>query len=610
MRFLANFEKVFNFSLGHEKQSRLVIPTIIMLIWVTICQLVFYFIQHNHGLDLSRALESQFRSDLFSSDFEYLLRSVGDLEKLATIRCPVVEQLEPHRRVLLDLSFRGDCIQNSWLLSGGQFSAKVRAINNDLFVVSFSTRNQIVFLCGLWAMRIGGLIFFSTIYLVQRMRNVQNDQLAKLSLEAAQKMTSLAAQVSHDIRSPLSALNLAVSTLQGWPDLLEEQRHLIRKATQRINDIANDLLNKSKVPDFGILAVGGPEELRGNKLRQEGRGRSHSSNPMETGEGHVIRPLGPVWIADLLDSVIREKRLQFCENSKLEIHLDLREGFGFFSVISAVELSRVISNLINNSVEASVNGGRITIVVRRYADQGQGSIVVSDQGRGISPEVLERIRAWAPSMSDQVLRIGGPQKGTGLGLHHARQTLARAGGEFSIQSQEGVGTIVTLLLPCAEEPRWFARRIDMPEGAVVVSVDDDPSIHQIWKMRLSAAELSRPHPSASRSSAVRHVILDSKASATEWILKHRDLNCVYLIDFEFLGEFGDGLDLIEEMGIATQSVLVTSRYEEPPIRSRSLDLGVRLLPKSLAAFVPLALFHKVQNDTKLEKALEKSLSFS
>lgn len=620
MRFLANIEKVFNLRSCHKKQSWLVIPAIIILIWVIVCQLVFYFIQHNHGLDLSRALQSQFRSDLFSSDFEYLLRSVGDLEKLATIRCPVVEQLEPHRRILLDLSFRGDCIQNSWLLGGGQFSAKVRAINNDLFVVSFSTRNQIVFLWGLWAMRLGGLIFFSTIYFVQRLRNVQNDQLAKLRLEAAQTLTSLAAQVSHDIRSPLSALNLAVSTLQGWPDMLEEQRHLIRKATQRINDIANDLLNKSKVPDFGIPAVRVPDDSGTNIVgkRVEVVGPSEPSEPSDPSE--------PILIADLLDSVIREKCLQFCENPTLEIHLDLREGFGFFAVISAVEMSRVISNLINNSVEASVNGGRITIAVRRYADQGQGAIVVSDQGRGISPSVLERIRAWGPSMSDQVLRIGGPQKGTGLGLHHARQTLARAGGGFSIHSREGVGTIVTLLLSCAEEPRWFARRIDVPQGAVVVSVDDDPSIHQIWAMRLSSAERSsvehsRPQHSrtqvtnsqdsgarisSSEASAAQHVILHSKASAMKWILEHRELDCVYLIDFEFLGEPGDGLDLIEEAGIATQSILVTSRYEEPHVRSRSLALGVRLLPKSLAAFVPLPFFNRVQNDTKSDKAIEKS----
>jgi signal transduction histidine kinase len=57
------------------------------------------------------------------------------------------------------------------------------------------------------------------------------------SLEAQSK------QVAHDIRSPLSALSMIVGTLK---DLPEEKRILIRNATQRINDIANGLLQKSK----------------------------------------------------------------------------------------------------------------------------------------------------------------------------------------------------------------------------------------------------------------------------------------------------------------------------------------------------------------------------
>lgn len=653
MRFLAKIEKVFNLYTSHKKLVCIGVPAMVMLIWIIVCQFVFFFIQNNHGLELSRALQSQFRSDLFSSDFEYLLRSVGDLESLTTIQCPMVEQVEPQHRVLLDLSFRGNCIRNSWLLSGGQFSAKVRAINNDLFVVSFSTRNQMAFLWGLWAMRLGGLIFFSTIYFVQRLRNRQNDQLAQLRLEAAQTLTSLSAQVSHDIRSPLSALNLAVSTLQGWPDMLEEQRHLIRKATQRINDIANDLLNKSKIQEFGISSCRAPESLRGNIVRNLGnlgKGRragaeaeagAEGPSLIATKEREALRAFEPVLIADLLDSVVREKRLQFSENSNLEIHLDLRDGFGFFAAISSIELSRVISNLINNSVEASVGAGRIAIAVRQYADQGQGAIIISDQGRGISPEVLERIEVRGQLMNDQVLGIGGRQvqsktgesaierfgNGTGLGIQHARQTILRAGGEFSIHSREGVGTIVTLLLPCAEEPLWFARCVEVPEGAVVVSVDDDPSIHQIWATRLSIAERSRPRDSGvqyanaresgaqdkssqcpnaqcskAQNSSIQHVILHSKALAMNWILEHRDLDCVYLIDFEFLGESGDGLDLIEETGIAAQSILVTSRHEEPHVRSRSLGLGVRLFPKSLAAFAPLSFFNRTQSDIELDKA--------
>ena len=52
------------------------------------------------------------------------------------------------------------------------------------------------------------------------------------------------AQVAHDIRSPLAALNTALKHLKELP---EQERILIRNATRRISDIANNLLGKYKI---------------------------------------------------------------------------------------------------------------------------------------------------------------------------------------------------------------------------------------------------------------------------------------------------------------------------------------------------------------------------
>src|SRR5262249_13643075 len=71
----------------------------------------------------------------------------------------------------------------------------------------------------------------------QQLRKSKEDNIrAKATME-------IAAQVSHDIRSPLSALNMIMGTLQSLP---EEKRLIIRNATQRINDISNQLLQKAK----------------------------------------------------------------------------------------------------------------------------------------------------------------------------------------------------------------------------------------------------------------------------------------------------------------------------------------------------------------------------
>ena len=59
------------------------------------------------------------------------------------------------------------------------------------------------------------------------------------------------------------------------------------------------------------------------------------------------------------------------------------------------------------------------------------------------------------------------------------------------------------------------------------------------------------------------------------------------MDYEIAGASETGLDLIEQLGIQSQSILVTSRYEEPSIRDRCQRLGVSLIPKSMSGFVPI-----------------------
>jgi hypothetical protein len=70
------------------------------------------------------------------------------------------------------------------------------------------------------------------------------------------------------------------------------------------------------------------------------------------------------------------------------------------------------------------------------------------------------------------------------------------------------------------------------------------------------------------------------------------------LDYEILGDPKTGLDVIELLGIATQSVLVTSRYEEENVLSRCQKLGVKLLPKNLAGFVPITIKNETETEIK------------
>lgn len=116
--------------------------------------------------------------------------------------------------------------------------------------------------------------------------------------------------------------------LYGLSSIPEERRILIRNAVQRINDIANDLLEKSKSSKLGLTAT----------------------------VTSSIDQMSP-----LIDSLVSEKRIQYRDRSNIEISVDLEKSYGLFAKVNANEFKRVISNLINNSVEAA-NAGEKTII--------------------------------------------------------------------------------------------------------------------------------------------------------------------------------------------------------------------------------------------------------
>ena len=65
-----------------------------------------------------------------------------------------------------------------------------------------------------------------------------------------------------------------------------------------------------------------------------------------------------------------------------------------------------------------------------------------------------------------------------------------------------------------------------------------------------------------------------------------------MIDYELLNQSISGLDLIEELGIADFSILVTSRYEESKIKENCSRLGLKLIPKAMAGYVPVSIIDR------------------
>lgn len=352
----------------------------------------------------------------------------------------------------------------------------------------------------------------------------QENKLIDLSRQMTRDkaLVEIATQVSHDIRSPLSVLNMLCATVK---EMGEERRDLMKNALTRINDIANDLLQRYK-------------NLQTSPAKE------------------------PRLLAVEIDQIVSEKRLQF--GGRIQIRTNFGRTGHAFVEMEAKEFKRVISNLINNSYEAFFSGtGNAVEIEVDTIDARSVKVSIKDNGPGIPAEVLERLN------SSEV--ISTKEAGFGLGLPHARKTIATIGGHLEILSTLGQGTVIVLLLPKAATPEWFCEKIVLEPDAQIGVLDDDSSIHGAWNQRLQ----NIPHASFAKGAEFKRWCAETNGKT------------VFLVDYELILQPQSGLDIIEEMGIASRTILVTSRFDDSMVRDRCQRLKIKILPKIFIASVPV-----------------------
>jgi two-component system cell cycle sensor histidine kinase PleC len=109
-------------------------------------------------------------------------------------------------------------------------------------------------------------------------------------------------------------------------------------------------------------------------------------------------------------------------------------------------LKQVLLNLLSNAVKFTPRGGRITVRIEQLADNQAERVRVSviDTGIGIAPQDLARLARPFEQIESQHSKT---QQGTGLGLALSKSLVELHGGALDIESQPGVGTTVSVVLP-------------------------------------------------------------------------------------------------------------------------------------------------------------------
>jgi signal transduction histidine kinase len=179
-------------------------------------------------------------------------------------------------------------------------------------------------------------------------------------------------------------------------------------------------------------------------------------------------------MADLLGRTIGE-----------HIHLRVSPGAPGAHVLGdRAELEQVLLNLVVNARDAAAGSG-LRIEVRTDVVDRHVVLVVSDNGVGMAPEVVDR--AFEPFFSTK-----SPERGTGLGLSIVYGIATRMGGSASIRSTPGRGTEARVALPCtdasptpAEVTGTTSRRHAGSES--VLLVEDEPAVRRAAQRLLERA---------------------------------------------------------------------------------------------------------------------------
>ena len=220
------------------------------------------------------------------------------------------------------------------------------------------------------------------------------------------------ANVSHELKTPLTSIKGFVETLQDGaleqPDEARRFLDIISRQVGRLQAVLNDLLSLSRIE----------QQAERNEL---------------SFEDDRIKPA--------LDAAV-EVCLLHASRKQIELHLACPEDAR--SRINAALLEQAAANLIENAIKYSEPGKSIRIDA--YPDQGGWRIDFTDQGCGIERQHLDRIFERFYRVDKARTRSEG---GTGLGLSIVKHIMTAHGGNVSVQSTPGVGSVFTLHLPTA-----------------------------------------------------------------------------------------------------------------------------------------------------------------
>ena len=257
--------------------------------------------------------------------------------------------------------------------------------------------------------------------------------------KAAKNVNEFIAMLAHELRNPLAPIKMAVEVMAKAPDeaTREAMRQTIDRQSAQLARIVDDMIDIARITRGSLVIEHAPVEL-GEVVRRA----LETAAPAIAAARHALEVEAPA------------------------------EGLVVYG--DRDRLTQLVANLLNNAARYTPPGGRIWIRARR--DHGHVVLSVRDTGRGIEPQIIERIFDMFVQGRSVLERVGG---GLGIGLALARRIAELHGGTLVAKSEgpnRGAEFVLRVPLspaPAVSEPARGEQKTTVARRVLVVDDNVD-----------------------------------------------------------------------------------------------------------------------------------------
>ena len=277
-------------------------------------------------------------------------------------------------------------------------------------------------------------------------REKEKLQLAyqKVDLESKAK-TDFMNRMSHDIRTPINGiLGMMQIIRKNWGDMdkLDDSLNKMEVLTKHLNELVEDILNMSKLESDHMEIVDEPFDL--NDMVEE--------------------------LNSLIDAQVSLQNITYHNHMENVVHTHL--------IGDALQLRRILVNLLTNAIKYNKSNGTIDMYVREISSDDSKvtfEFEIKDTEIGMSEDYIENHLFTPFSQAKQDARTR--YEGTGLGMSIVKGLVDKLGGNIEVKSEVGVGTqikvVLTYQLDTSKNEKQDTSKLDLKDKRILLVEDNE-----------------------------------------------------------------------------------------------------------------------------------------